>query len=189
MIQWIRDRMRFIVDAADSEYFATKVADNGGVYLVPAFTGLGAPYWDMYARGTIFGITRGTTRDHIIRASLESIAYQVTDVIEAMKQDTGLTIPSIKVDGGASQNNFLMQFQSDVAQIRTVRIQTNETTALGAYYLAGLAVGMFSSEKEIKTLEQKDRIFRPKMSLEESQKYLKKWHKAVKMCRGWEEDE
>lgn len=188
VVQWIRDRMRFIVDAADSEYFATKVPDNGGVYLVPAFTGLGAPYWDMYARGTIFGITRGTTRDHIIRASLESIAYQVTDVIEAMKQDTGLTIPSIKVDGGASKNNFLMQFQSDVAQIRTVRIQTNETTALGAYYLAGLAVGMFASEKEIKTLEQKDHVFRPKMSIEESQKYLKKWHKAVKMCRGWEDD-
>lgn len=188
VIQWIRDKMRFIVDASDSEYFATKCKDNGGVYLVPAFTGLGAPYWDMYARGTMFGITRGTTRDQIVRASLESIAYQVTDVIQAMKEDTGLSIRSIKVDGGASKNNFLMQFQSDIASVLTTRIQTNETTALGAFYLAALAVGMFKDKSEIKAFEKKDRTFRPQMKDEEREKYLKKWHKAVKMCRGWEDD-
>ncbi len=189
VIQWIRDKMRFIVDSKDSEYFASKCPDNGGVYLVPAFTGLGAPYWDMYARGTLFGITRGTTRDQIIRASLESIAYQVGDVIEAMKNDTGLKIKSIKVDGGASKNNFLMQFQSDIADVKTIRIQTNETTALGAFYLAALAIGMFKSKEEIKAFEKKDKEFKPMMKEEDKNKYLKKWHKAVKMCRGWEDED
>lgn len=189
VIQWIRDKMRFIVDSKDSEYFANKCQDNGGVYLVPAFTGLGAPYWDMYARGTMFGITRGTTRDQIIRASLESIAYQVSDVIDAMKNDTGLKIKSIKVDGGASKNNFLLQFQSDIADIMTIRIQTNETTALGAFYLAALAIGMFKNKEEIKAFEKKDKVFKPKMKEEDRTKYLKKWHKAVKMCRGWEDEE
>lgn len=188
VIQWVRDKMRFIVDAADSEYFAKKCPDNGGVYLVPAFTGLGAPYWDMYARGTLFGITRGTSRNQIVRASLESIAYQVYDVIEAMKGDTGLKIKSVKVDGGASKNDFLMQFQSDIANVRTIRIQTNETTALGAYYLAGLAIGLFKDKDEIKSFEVKDKTFTPKMEEEKRVKYLRKWHKAVEMCKGWEED-
>jgi glycerol kinase len=188
VIQWIRDGLRFIDDATDSEYFATKVKDNGGVYLVPAFTGLGAPYWDMYARGTIFGLTRGTTSCHIVRAALESIAYQVSDVIEAMKSDTGLSIRSINVDGGASRNNFLMQFQADIAHVTTVRGKINETTALGAFYLAALAVAMFKSEKEIAVLKEKDQVFVPKMSEDERQKYLGKWHKAVRMCRGWEDD-
>ncbi len=188
IIQWVRDKMRFIVDASDSEYFANKCKDNGGVYLVPAFTGLGAPYWDMYARGTLFGITRGTTRDQIVRASLESIAYQVYDVIEAMKGDTGLTIRSIKVDGGASKNNFLMQFQSDISDLKTIRIQTNETTALGVYYLAGLAIGLFKNKEEIKSFEVKDKTFRPQMEDEVRKKYLRKWHKAVSMCRGWEDE-
>lgn len=185
VIQWVRDQLRLIADASDSEYFATKAKDNGGVYLVPAFTGLGAPYWDMYARGTIFGITRGTNRCHIIRASLESIAYQVTDVVNAMKGDTGLKIKSIKVDGGASDNNFLMQFQSNIANVKAIRGKIKETTALGVCYLAGLAVGVFKNTTEIKNLEGKDRVFSPKMNEEERNGYLKKWHKAVRMCEGW----
>lgn len=188
VIQWVRDQMRFIVDAKDSEYFATKVNDNGGVYLVPAFTGLGAPYWDMYARGTMFGITRGTTRDHIVRASLESIAYQVTDLISAMKDDTGFDIKSIKVDGGASRNNFLMQFQADMANVRCIRGTSTENTAIGVYYLAALAVGMFKDKKEIKEFVKKDKTFSPKMEKETRDKCLKKWHKAVKMCQGWEDE-
>jgi glycerol kinase len=188
VIQWVRDQLRFITDAADTEYFATKVPDNGGVYIVPAFTGLGAPYWDMYSRGTIFGITRGTNRAQIIRASLESIAYQVNDLIDAMSKDTGIPIKNLKVDGGASKNNFLMQFQSDVSQCRVIRGVINETTALGAAYLAGLAVGEFKSPQEIKALEAKDKTFRPKMDSTVREKYLHKWHKAVTMCQGWEDE-
>ena len=189
VVQWVRDKLRFIVDAADSEYFAEKAKDNGGVYIVPAFTGLGAPYWDMYARGTIFGITRGTNRNHIVRACLESIAYQVTDLVDAMKNDTGMSIKSIKVDGGASMNDFLMQYQADIANAKAIRSTTNESTALGAFYLAGLAVGMFENYKEIKSLQGIDKVYTPKMKEEERQKYLRKWHKAVQMCQGWEEDE
>lgn len=188
VIQWIRDELRLISDASDTEYFATKVKDNGGVYMVPAFTGLGAPYWDMYARGTIFGITRGTNRSHIIRAALESIAYQVTDVINAMKSDTGLKIKSTKVDGGASNNNFLMQYQSDIANVKAIRGKIKESTALGACFLAGLAVGVWKSTKEIKNLEENDHTFSPQMSEQDRQYYLKKWHKAVKMCEGWAND-
>lgn len=185
VIQWLRDQLRFIVDSADSEYFATKTKDNGGVYLVPAFTGLGAPYWDMYARGTMFGITRGTTRSQIIRAALESIDYQVTDLIAAMREDTGVDIKTMKVDGGASRNNFLMQFQSDIANVRVIRGNTNEYTALGAAYLAGLTVGTFTSTEDIKQHYVKEKIFRPQMDEETRNKYLKKWHKAVTMCQGW----
>jgi glycerol kinase len=188
VIQWVRDQLRFITDAADTEYFATKAGDNGGVYIVPAFTGLGAPYWDMYSRGTIFGITRGTNRTQIIRASLESIAYQVTDLIDAMSKDTGIPIKNLKVDGGASRNNFLMQFQADVANCRVVRGKINETTALGAAYLAGMAVGEFKSLQDVKGLEEKDKIFRPKMDPSLREKYMHKWHKAVKMCQGWEDE-
>ena len=186
VIQWVRDQMRFIVDASDSEYFATKIEDNGGVYLVPAFTGLGAPYWDMYARGTIFGITRGTTRNHIIRASLESIAYQVTDLILSMKEDTKINIKEMKVDGGASSNDFLMQFQADISNINIVRNKDKESTALGAFYLAGLGVKLFNSTKEIKSLVIKEKEYKPSMEKEDRDKYLSKWHKAVKMCQGWE---
>ena len=150
IVQWVRDQLRFIVDASDSEYFATKVKDNGGVYVVPAFTGLGAPYWDMYARGTIFGLTRGSNRNHIIRAALESIAYQVADLVGAMKMDTNLPIHAIKVDGGASKNNFLMQFQSDISDSEIIRGTSSESTALGVYYLTGLAVGLFKDKEEIK---------------------------------------
>ena len=188
IIQWVRDQLRFIVDAADSEYFATKVKDNGGVYVVPAFTGLGAPYWDMYARGTIFGLTRGSNRNHIIRAALESIAYQVADLIGAMKMDTNLPIHTVKVDGGASKNNFLMQFQSDVSDAEIVRGNSSESTALGVYYLTGLAVGLFKDKAEIKERETTGQAFKPKMPSSEREKYLSHWHKAVRMCQGWEDN-
>lgn len=187
VIQWIRDKMRFIVDASDSEYFATKIEDNGGVYLVPAFTGLGAPYWDMYARGTLFGITRGTTRNHIIRASLESIAYQVADLISSMKEDVSASIKEMKVDGGASSNDFLMQFQADISNTIVIKNQVKESTALGAFYLAALGIKLFSSTDEIKKLVVKEKEYKPKMKKEYREKYLAKWHKAVKMCQGWEE--
>ncbi len=174
IIQWLRDEMRFITDASDSEYFAYKVNDNNGVYVVPAFTGLGAPYWDMYARGTIFGLTRGANRNHIIRAALESIAYQTMDVIEAMKQDTGLDISNLKVDGGASKNNFLMQFQADIINANVLRAKVMETTALGAAYLAGLYVGVWSSTEEIKNIWNKEKEYIPDMDENEKMKYINK---------------
>ncbi len=186
LIQWLRDEMRFIVDAADTEYFAKKVKDNNGVYIVPAFTGLGAPYWDMYARGTIFGLTRGTSRNHIIRACLESIAYQTMDVIFAMEQDTGLHINDLKVDGGASKNSFLMQFQADIISSRVKRAKIMETTALGVAYLAGLYVGVWTSIKDIKDIWNKDVEYIPTMSDDLREKYINRWHKAVSMSHGWE---
>ena len=149
VIQWIRDELKLVNDAADTEYFAKKVKDNGGVYIVPAFTGLGAPHWDMYARGAIFGLTRGANRNHIIRAALEAIAYQSRDLIDAMQEDSGCKLTSIKVDGGASRNNLLMQFQADITGSEVVRPIITETTALGAAYLAGLAVGFWKSKEEI----------------------------------------
>ena len=186
LIQWLRDEMRFISDAADSEYFAKKAGSNNGVYIVPAFTGLGAPYWDMYARGTIFGLTRGANRSHIIRAALEAIAYQTMDVIEAMKQDTGFGITTLKVDGGASRNNFLMQFQADIIGATVQRAKVMETTALGAAYLAGLHIGVWSSQEQIRSSWGVDSAYVPAM--EESCKLatVAKWHKAVAMCAGWE---
>ena len=151
VIQWIRDELELVNNAADTEYFAGKVKDNGGVYVVPAFTGLGAPYWDMYARGTILGLTRGANKNHIIRAALESIAYQSRDLMDAMEEDSGCRLNSIKVDGGASRNNFLMQFQADITGTKVIRPIITETTALGAAYLAGLAVGFWKSKEEIAT--------------------------------------
>jgi glycerol kinase len=186
IIQWLRDELRLIVDAADSEYFATKAADNNGVYIVPAFTGLGAPYWDMYARGTIFGLTRGANRNHIIRASLEAIAYQTMDVIAAMKQDTGLQINSLKVDGGASRNNFLMQFQADIIDATVQRATVMETTALGAAYLAGLRAGVWTSKEELRAVWSAAKEYVP--SAEDMSPYIRKWHKAVSMCAGWEKE-
>ena len=152
VIQWIRDGMHLIQDSCDSEYYAQKVPDNGGVYIVPAFTGLGAPYWDMYARGAILGITRGTTQNHIIRAAEESIAYQSADLMWAMEKDTDITISTLKVDGGASRDHFLMQFQSDILNKEVLRPAIRETTALGAAYLAGLATGVWQSEEELSQL-------------------------------------
>ncbi|MBR4080154.1 MAG: glycerol kinase, partial [Christensenellaceae bacterium] len=187
VIQWLRDEMRFFAESRDAEYYAMKAEDNGGVYIVPAFTGLGAPYWNMDARGMMIGITRGTTREHIIRAAQESIAYQCMDVMEAMEKDTGVALTELCVDGGASRDAFLMQFQSDISEIRLVRPKVRESTALGAAYLAGLATGVWNSVEEISALPKETDIFEPKMA-EDKRKILKKnWHKAVSRCVDWEE--
>lgn len=188
-IQWLRDSMRMIDSASDSEYMASKVKDTGGCYVVPAFTGLGAPHWDQYARGTIVGITRGTTKNHIIRATLESIALQVCDVIDAMKADAGIEVRALKVDGGASANNFLMQFQSDMIDAPVNRPACVETTAMGAAYLAGLAVGYWSSKEEVIKNQQLDRVFTPTMDSEVREAKRKGWNKAVKYAYGWAKDE
>lgn len=182
VIQWLRDELRLIHDSADSEYFAKKVSDNGGVYIVPAFTGLGAPYWNMHARGTITGLTRGAGRNHIIRAALEAIAFQSDDVIRAMRSDTKGHIRALKVDGGASANNFLMQFQSDISELKVIRPAQKEATAAGAAYLAGLAVG-FYDERLLGTEGQVSAEFEPHMTNEERQKLLDGWHSAVAACQ------
>ena len=186
-IQWLRDEMRLIDSAADSEYHAGKVADTAGCYVVPAFTGLGAPYWDQYARGAIVGLTRGVNKNHIIRATLESIAYQVSDVLEAMRADSGIALTSLKVDGGASSNNVLMQLQADILQVTVHRPVCVETTALGAAYLAGLAVGYGSSQEEIARNWAGDRTFRPAITTQERDKKLLGWKRAVTRAFDWEE--
>ena len=185
VIQWLRDELRLIDSSADSEYFAAKVPDTGGVYLVPAFTGLGAPYWDMYARGTMVGMTRGTTRCHLIRAALESIAYQTRDVLDAMTRDTGIALSGLKVDGGASANNLLMQFQSDVTNTIVRRPRVRETTALGAAYLAGLAVGFWRDLDELRAHWEMDRAFVPSMTAAERDGCLRGWRRAVETARRW----
>jgi glycerol kinase len=162
------------------------VPDNGGVFFVPAFVGLGAPYWDMYARGLIIGITRGTTREHIVRAVLESIAYQTRDVVEVMEKDSDIKVETLRVDGGAVVNNFLMQFQADILGIPVERPVVNETTALGAAYLAGLAVGYWKDQEEIASLWQLDRRFEPSMNSEERERLYSKWKEAVSRSLGWE---
>ena len=187
VVQWLRDELRLVNDATDTEYFASKVQDNNGVYLVPAFVGLGAPHWDMYARGTIVGLTRGANRNHIIRAALESIAYQTRDVIEAMEDDAGIELKVLKVDGGAVANNFLMQFQSDILDVSVHRPCVTETTALGAAYLAGLAVGFWKDKEDVKSSWNCDNIFNPNMEEEERRKLYKGWKKAVKRSLQWEE--
>ncbi|MEI7885733.1 MAG: glycerol kinase GlpK [Clostridia bacterium] len=183
VIQWIRDELRFVNDAADTEYFAGKVENNGGVYLVPAFAGLGAPYWDMYARGAIFGLTRGTGRNHLIRAALESIAYQTKDVLDAMEADLGKRFVYLKVDGGACKNNFLMQFQSDILGSKVLRPAIIETTALGAAYLAGLAVGFWKNMDEISHKWQLEREFVPQMQQEARKEFYAGWKNAVARIR------
>ena len=188
-IQWLRDEMRLIDSAADSEYMAGKVADTNGCYVVPAFTGLGAPHWDQYARGTIVGITRGVNKYHIIRATLESLAYQVNDVLAAMKADSGIQLSALKVDGGASANNFLMQFQSDMIGAPVSRPCCVETTAMGAAYLAGLAVGYWKSKEDVVNNWQIDRTFIPGMADEAREKCLRGWNKAVKYAYGWAREE
>lgn len=188
-IQWLRDGMRLIDSAGDSEYMATAVEDTGGCYVVPAFTGLGAPHWDPYARGTIVGITRGTTKNHIIRATLESIALQVCDVIDAMNMDAGIELSSLKVDGGASENNFLMQFQSDMLSVEVKRPDCVETTAMGAAYLAGLAVGFWENKEAVIRNQKIARVFTPHMMEEERRKKRKGWKKAVTYAYGWAKDE
>ena len=188
VIQWLRDEMRFITESKDAEYYAQKVEDTGGVYLVPAFTGLGAPHWDMYARGCIIGITRGTKREHIIRAAQESIAYQSYDLVRAMEQDTGRRLSELKVDGGASRDAFLMQFQADILDCEVRRPMIRETTALGAAYLAGLAVGVGKDRGEIRSLWNCDVTFSSRMEEERRKKLLHGWHKAVGRSLGWAEE-
>jgi len=186
-IQWLKDEMGLIKDAADSEYFAQKVEDSNGVYVVPAFVGLGSPYWDMYARGCIVGLTRGANRNHIIRATLESIAYQSKDLIEAMQEDSGIKLAKLKVDGGAVANNFLMQFQSDILDAEVLRPKVTETTALGAAYLAGLAVGFWNNKEEITERWSIDKKYSPKMEEERRVKAYKGWKKAVTRSMEWED--
>lgn len=187
VIQWLRDELQLVNDAADTEYFAKKVKDNGGVYVVPAFTGLGAPHWDMYARGAIFGLTRGANKNHIIRAALESIAYQTRDLIDAMKQDSACSMEELKVDGGASRNNLLMQFQADITGLKVVKPIITETTALGAAYLAGLAVGFWKSKEEIASKWAVSEVFEPNLAEDKKDKLYKNWQKAVERSKGWEE--
>ena len=186
IIQWLRDEMGLLTDAQDSEHFAEKVKNNGGVYVVPAFVGLGAPYWDMYARGSIFGLTRGSNKNHIIRAALESIAYQVKDLIIAMEEDSGCNINTLKVDGGASKNNLLMQFQSDITNIQVCKPIITETTALGAAYLAGLAVGYFNNLEEIAKKSCVGQKYEPNMDVEERENLYNGWKKAVSRAKHWE---
>ena len=189
VIQWLRDEMRFFTESRDAEYYAQKVPDTGGVYFVPAFTGLGAPYWDMYARGSLLGLTRGTKREHIIRAAQESIAYQSADLVEAMEYDTGLHIRELKVDGGASRDCFLMQFQADILNKSVCRPVIRETTALGAAYLAGLAVGMWDNPENLKNGRQIDTIFFPNMQKGRREELINGWHKAVGRSQNWLEHE
>ena len=188
-IQWLRDELRIIDSAPDSEYMAKKVKDTNGCYVVPAFTGLGAPHWDQYARGTIVGITRGVNKYHIIRATLESLAYQVNDVLEAMKADSGIELAALKVDGGASANDFLMQTQSDIINAPVNRPQCVETTAMGAAYLAGLAVGYWESKEDVIKNWAIDKTFEPKIDDEQRNKMIKGWNKAVKYAYGWAKED
>ncbi len=184
-IQWLRDEMRFIDSSQDSEYMARKVNDTNGCYVVPAFTGLGAPYWDQYARGSIVGITRGVNKYHIIRATLESLAYQTNDVLEAMKTDSGMSLSSLKADGGASANNLLMQMQADISGAPLQRPVCVETTAMGAAYLAGLAAGYWSDREEIKQNWAAERTFQPEIPAEQREKKIRLWKKAVTYAFDW----
>ena len=184
-IQWLRDEVKLIESAPDSEYFANKVKDTNGCYLVPAFVGLGAPYWDPYARGCLVGLTRGVNQAHIIRATLESLAYQSYDVLKAMEQDSGITLSSLNVDGGACANNFLMQFQSDIIDVPVFRPQCVETTAAGAAYLAGLAVGYWKDREDVSRNRSIDRTFHPSMDSDTRNVLLRGWHAAVELSKGW----
>lgn len=185
VVQWLRDEMRFITDASDSDYYAAKVKDSGGVYMVPAFNGLGAPHWDMVARGMLIGITRGTKRSHIIRACMEAIAYQSKDLLDAIQADVGAEFSELRVDGGASANEFLMQFQADIIGKPVCRPVVRETTALGAAYLAGLAVQFWNSLEELKALGKIDKVYQPQMDEKTRAKLLRGWHRAVERAKNW----
>ena len=187
-IQWLRDELRFMDSASDSEFFASKVPDTCGCYVVPAFTGLGAPYWDPYARGAIVGLSRGVNKYHVIRATLESLAYQTYDVLTAMENDSGMKLSKLNVDGGASANNLLMQMQADIIQTEVNRPKCVETTAAGAAYLAGLAVGYWKNKEDVLSNISIEKTFVPKISREEQEKKIAKWHKAVEHARDWERD-
>lgn len=189
VVQWLRDEMHLIHESCDVEYFSQKVPDTGGVYFVPAFTGLGAPYWDMYARGAIFGITRGTRREHLIRAAVESTAYQTGELIEAVRRDTGLPVREMRVDGGAARDNFLLQFQADISGICLRRPVVRESTARGAAFLAGLATGVWSGLDELAACWKCEREFLPQMEQARREELLHNWKKAVERCRGWAEAE
>ena len=184
VVQWLRDELGLISDSSDTEYFARKVADTAGVYVVPAFTGLGAPHWDMNARGAILGLTRGAGRNHIIRAALESIAYQTADVLRAMEEDAGIPLRELRVDGGASANGFLMQFQADIMDRPLRRPMIRETTALGAAYLAGLATGVWKSLDDVRGGWTLDCLYEPAMEAEKREKLLNGWHEAVDRVRS-----
>ena len=186
-VQWLRDQLRLVYDAAETEYYAERVEDTNGVYVVPAFTGLGAPYWDMYARGAIVGLSRGAKREHIVRATLESIAYGTRDVLSAMEKDSGIMLKALKVDGGAAVNNFLMQFQADILNVPVHRPQVLETTALGAAYLAGLAVGFWKDMEEIKRNWAVDRAFTVQMDEAARTQRYAGWQKAITRAMDWEE--
>uniref|UniRef100_A0A7C3SN34 Glycerol kinase n=1 Tax=Dictyoglomus turgidum TaxID=513050 RepID=A0A7C3SN34_9BACT len=186
VIQWLRDNLGIIKNSSESEILAKSVDDNGGVFFVPAFVGLGAPHWDMFARGLIIGITRGTKKEHIVRAALEAIAYQTQDVLELMSDETGIKIRELRVDGGASANNFLMQFQSDISNIRVIKPLVTETTSLGAAFLAGLGVGLWKSTDELKHLWREEKVFEPCLSEEKRRELLKKWKEAVRRAKNWE---
>ena len=188
-IQWLRDELRLLEESRDSEYMARKVRDTNGCYVVPAFTGLGAPHWDQYARGTIVGLTRGCNKYHIIRATLDSICYQVNDVLHAMAADSGIAMKSLRVDGGASANDYLMQTMADLSDLEVKRPCCVETTALGAAYLAGLAVGYWQSTEDITRNWSVDRVFQPAISEEERAKRIKGWNKAVRCAYHWAKDE
>lgn len=188
-IQWLRDEMKMIANAKDSEYFATQVESSNGVYVIPAFTGLGAPYWDAYARGTILGMTRGTGVNHIIRATLESIAYQSRDVIDAMQADSGIKLTDLRVDGGAVANNFLMQYQADILDTNVHRPKVTEVTALGAAYLAGLAVGYWDSIEEVRNKAEIDKTFEPADDEDKRTERYNGWKRAVKAVRAWSDAE
>jgi glycerol kinase len=185
ILQWLRDEMGLIRSAAESEKIAAGLENNGGVYLVPALTGLGAPHWDQFARGTIVGLTRGTGKKHIVRAALEGIAFQVTDVVRAMQEDSGEQISELRVDGGASVNNFLMQFQSDMLNTKVTRPAVMETTALGAAYLAGLVSGFWKGQEELKEQWVADRSYVPGMKEDFRQELLRNWQKALKRSGSW----
>ena len=188
-IQWLRDQLRLVDSAPDSEYFAKKVKDTNGCYVVPAFTGLGAPHWDPYARGAILGLTRGVNKYHVIRATLDSLCYQVNDVLQAMKADSGIELAALKVDGGASANDLLMQIQSDIIQAPVHRPVCVETTAMGAAYLAGLAVGYWTSKEDVIRNWSIDKVFNPEISEEDRNKRVAGWNKAVRCGYGWAKDE
>ncbi|HEY1022762.1 MAG TPA: glycerol kinase GlpK, partial [Flavisolibacter sp.] len=188
VVQWLRDGLKLIQTSGDVEALSLKAEDNGGVYMVPAFTGLGAPYWNQHARGMIVGLTRGSTDAHIARAAVESIAYQTMDVLKAMEADAGLSIKEVRVDGGATVNNYLMQFQADILATTVIRPQITETTALGAAYLAGLAVGFWSDIKEVEAYWQKGRAFEAAMSDETRTSHQKSWKKAIRAAQAWAEE-
>jgi len=187
VVQWLRDGLGLIKSSVEVEALAASVPDCGGVYLVPAFAGLGAPHWDQYARGTITGLTRGTTAGHIARAALEGIAFQVADVLEVMKEDSGIALNELRVDGGASSNNLLMQFQADILGVPVVRPKVTETTALGAAYLAGLAAGFWKDQAEVRKVWQPDRVFEPRSSADEVAHRRSRWAEALNRAREWEE--